>query len=733
MAETNEFFIKIGADVDDAMTKLNALSSRLSSFASNTQRSGNQISGSMTDTSKVISAAFSSIGLALTTVGIVGGILSIGKAALTTAAELEQISVSFKVFTGSAETAKNMLAQLKEQALNSPMQFQDIAKGAQTLLGYGLTAEQVIPLTRMLGDISGGNADKFSRLSLAFGQVNAAGRLMGQEARQMINAGFNPLQAISDKTGESMATLTQKMHDGQISVRDVGEAFIFATSEGGRYFGMADEQAKTLQGTFNKLSESVTFALADVGESLKTTFDLSGVVLILTNSIDILKDSFKAFNLEGKQSSVWADILKGAVVGLTIALDLLIRTFKLLKLGAESIISTWGNRLGQVIKGTSEQIYKGLQFSPLAGVANGINDYFKNIINKATDANTNVKKSKTELEKLREEYDKLLKTLSGKPSKTGKDPKKAEKVEVISGTDFVTKSQGERIKALIQMEKDAGIEIRQLGLSADQKKLADLKLSHSKLMIEMNKAGVDSTAISFKLLSEISLLAQKIESEKNSAIMKLIKPIDLKGQGFNLKTLESDMGFDEARISAQTENMKRFGAEMYAAQTQVATQLASGFAQIAGSIISGDMGLQDAFASLGALFLNAIGGFLVQVGEAAVKAAIVKLVIEDALKGLAGGPLLAIGLTAIAIGTAMQNMGQKTQQAMQAKKGASASVSSSSASSGMKSGSVYQNGSQTYGGQMVRLFIDLTGSITQTQSGYQIQKSMETNLRITGR
>ena len=37
MAETNEFFIKIGADVDDAMSKLNLLSSRLTSLANNTQ------------------------------------------------------------------------------------------------------------------------------------------------------------------------------------------------------------------------------------------------------------------------------------------------------------------------------------------------------------------------------------------------------------------------------------------------------------------------------------------------------------------------------------------------------------------------------------------------------------------------------------------------------------------------------------------------------------------------
>ncbi|MFM1755634.1 MAG: hypothetical protein RL621_538, partial [Bacteroidota bacterium] len=86
MAETNEFFIKIGADVDDAMNKLNRLSSQLSQLESNTQRSGNRISVSMDTTAKSISQAFGAMGLALTTAGITTAIIGIGKAALTTAA-----------------------------------------------------------------------------------------------------------------------------------------------------------------------------------------------------------------------------------------------------------------------------------------------------------------------------------------------------------------------------------------------------------------------------------------------------------------------------------------------------------------------------------------------------------------------------------------------------------------------------------------------------------------------
>lgn len=58
-----------------------------------------------------------------------------------------------------------------------------------------------------------GNASRFQLLSLAFSQMSATGRLMGQDLNQMINAGFNPLQEISKKTGKSIGELKEAMAD----------------------------------------------------------------------------------------------------------------------------------------------------------------------------------------------------------------------------------------------------------------------------------------------------------------------------------------------------------------------------------------------------------------------------------------------------------------------------------------------------------------------------------------
>jgi hypothetical protein len=92
-------------------------------------------------------------------------------------------------------------------------------------------------------------------------------------------------------------------------------------------------------------------------------------------------------------------------------------------------------------------------------------------------------------------------------------------------------------------------------------------------------------------------------------------------------------------------------------------------------------------------------------------------------------------MAAVAIGGAMKALAGKVDASMDKNKTGSAisGASSGGSMSSKVSGSSYQYGGSNYSTQSVRLFVDLTGSITQTSTGYAINKSMETTLRITGR
>lgn len=201
--------------------------------------------------------------------GVVTGALALmGTAALKAAGQWEQLQTQFRVMIGDTEKADKVLEDLKKTAATTPFELEDLAKGGQTLLAFGINAEKLIPTLRMLGDVAGGNKEKFSSLSLAFGQMSSTGRLMGQDLLQMINAGFNPLKVISDKTGISMAELKKKMEAGAISADMVTEAFQIATSKGGQFYGMMEKQSQTLEGKLSTLRDSFAEVSRQIGQAL---------------------------------------------------------------------------------------------------------------------------------------------------------------------------------------------------------------------------------------------------------------------------------------------------------------------------------------------------------------------------------------------------------------------------------------------------------------------------------
>lgn len=179
--------------------------------------------------------------------------------------EVESLQISFETLAGKTKGQK-LFGDIREWVVNTPMMMQPVAKGAQTLLGFNIEAEKVMPILRQIGDISMGDAQKFNSLTLAFAQMSSTGKLMGQDLLQMINAGFNPLVVISEKTGKSMATLKKEMADGRITVKMVEEAFASATAEGGRFHGMLEKQSKGIKGAMSNLQGAWEDMLNDIGE-----------------------------------------------------------------------------------------------------------------------------------------------------------------------------------------------------------------------------------------------------------------------------------------------------------------------------------------------------------------------------------------------------------------------------------------------------------------------------------
>ena len=191
--------------------------------------------------------------------------------------EIESLQTSFRVLAGDVDGSA-LFAEIKQFATATPMSLGDIAKAAQTLLAFNIPANEIMTTLRQLGDVSMGDGQKFQSLALSFAQMSSAGRLMGQDLMQMINAGFNPLSEISAKTGKSIGDLKKEMEQGAISVEMVKEAFASATGEGGKFNGMMEKQSQTIKGAISNMEGAFEDMLNAIGEKMQGVV-MSGIAV----------------------------------------------------------------------------------------------------------------------------------------------------------------------------------------------------------------------------------------------------------------------------------------------------------------------------------------------------------------------------------------------------------------------------------------------------------------------
>lgn len=203
---------------------------------------------------------------ALAVIGGAGVLKALGSEIIRVRGEFQAADTAIQTLLGSKEKADALMVQVREYAKISPLEFSDVTAATQMMLGFNIEAERVPRYLQAIGDVSMGNTQKFNSLTLAFSQMSAAGKLMGQDLNQMINAGFNPLQMIAEKTGKSIATLKDEMSKGAISAEMVQQAFIDATSAGGRFYNMSENASKEINGQLSMMQDALDSVFNELGQ-----------------------------------------------------------------------------------------------------------------------------------------------------------------------------------------------------------------------------------------------------------------------------------------------------------------------------------------------------------------------------------------------------------------------------------------------------------------------------------
>ena len=195
---------------------------------------------------------------------------------------MESYLTNFKVMLGNEELAAAKLSELRKMAASTPFALSDLTEGTQTLLQFGIAADDTTGVLKQLGDISLGNADKLQTLVRAYGKMSSAQKVTLENVNMMIDAGFNPLNQICDATGESMSDLYKRISDGRVSFEELQYAVQAATSEGGQFYNGMLEASQTFSGRMSTLKDNVA---ALTGELTSGLFAALGDLVVKLNDV----------------------------------------------------------------------------------------------------------------------------------------------------------------------------------------------------------------------------------------------------------------------------------------------------------------------------------------------------------------------------------------------------------------------------------------------------------------
>ena len=337
MANIVEYIYRLRDEMSAKLQRVQATTVRLDQATRQAQRSINSASLAMRDVAKSSGIAdgqlqklVSSAKSFITVMAAIQG----GKAFISLGMEMENTRAKFEVLLGSADRANKMVAEIAKFANETPYGSEELQKSAEMMLSFGIAGEKIMPTLKMLGDIAMGDKQKLQSLTLAFSQATSAGKLMGQDRLQMINAGFNPLAEISKMTGKSMDVLQDEMSKGMISAQMLEDALRSATSEGGQFAGMMDKMSETtsgklavllgdLRGKLTEMAESMLPAVnsvLDVGIRIVANFEnIAKAVGAVLTPIKVLATGFISLVKFMSQNKVAAVAFTTALVALKVA------------------------------------------------------------------------------------------------------------------------------------------------------------------------------------------------------------------------------------------------------------------------------------------------------------------------------------------------------------------------------------------------------------------------------
>lgn len=196
---------------------------------------------------------------------------SIGKATARLDA-MQKAKQVIGVLAGSSEKATKVVNNLSDAVTDTAYGLDTAATSTQKLATSGLGLDKS---TRMVKDMmdavsfyGDGTNETLANTIDAIAKMNASGKISADQWQRLTDAGIPVLKIFSEKTGKSMAEVSDAFSKGQISAQEFNDVLMDALENGTESFpavaGKAKEMAGSFATSFTNMSARIAIGIANI-------------------------------------------------------------------------------------------------------------------------------------------------------------------------------------------------------------------------------------------------------------------------------------------------------------------------------------------------------------------------------------------------------------------------------------------------------------------------------------
>jgi len=279
VAKDVTLLIKLNDQASGKIGKITNSTKRLERAANGAQNSIRRTNKGIRETGRAADRAskgVNKLGKAIRGLAAGFGAFQAGKFVIFKTAELERQTKSLEVLTGSLGNARSIIKELQQFGAVTPFTSSELIETAKRLKAFGFQTEEVVDVTKRLADVAGATGADLGGIATAFGQIQAKGRLQGEELLQLQERGVSLQDELQKMYGLTADEFRKALEGGRISADAVNLALQNITDTGGKYANGAIAQSETLAGKFSTLVDGIENIARAIGESISPA--LKGII-----------------------------------------------------------------------------------------------------------------------------------------------------------------------------------------------------------------------------------------------------------------------------------------------------------------------------------------------------------------------------------------------------------------------------------------------------------------------